>query len=85
MESKYYLRLEAEDRPGVLAQIGSVLADHEISISSFIQKGSDHVTSTAELIIMTHLAKEERLRQTLESLSSLRPIKNVCNVIRVTD
>ena len=85
LESKYYLRMEAEDRPGVLAQIGSVLADHEISISSFIQKGSDHVTSTVELIIMTHLAKEERLRQTLESLSSLRPIKNVCNVIRVTD
>lgn len=85
LESKYYLRLEAEDRSGVLAQIGSVLADQEISISSFIQKGSDHVTGTAELIIMTHHAKEEKLQQAVGHLSSLGPIKNVCNVIRVTD
>ena len=85
LESKYYLRLEAEDRPGVLAQIGTVLADQKISISSFIQKGSDQVSGTAELIIMTHFAKEEKLQQAVSNISALGSIESVGNVIRVMD
>lgn len=57
VESRYYLRLNITDRPGVLAQISRVLGDNMISISQVIQKETDTDTQTAEIVIMTHANK----------------------------
>jgi homoserine dehydrogenase len=53
--SRFYLRLLVEDRPGVLAEITRILANHHISISSVIQhEAVDDAKSVVPLIIMTH-------------------------------
>ncbi len=65
IETRYYLRMNIADRPGVLAQITKVLGDHQISISSVIQKEADSVTQTAEIVIMTHPAQERQCSRLL--------------------
>ncbi len=83
VETRYYLRMNVTDRPGVLAQISRVLGDHLISISSVIQKETDSVTQTAEIVIMTHPAKEAAMQQALEELANLAEVGEINNFIRV--
>jgi homoserine dehydrogenase len=83
IETQYYLRINVADRPGVLAQISKVLGDHQISISSVIQKEVDRPAQTAELVIMTHLAKEKAVQQALDELKQLAVVKEISNFIRV--
>jgi homoserine dehydrogenase len=79
----YYLRLNVDDRPGVLAQVSKVLGDHRISISSVIQKTVDDKAQTAEIVIMTHPAKEAEMQQALKELKHLNSVKEIGNFIRV--
>ena len=51
LETRYYIRLTAADRPGVLAQVGGVFAEHDISIASAIQKETDEVAQRAEIVL----------------------------------
>ncbi len=83
IETRYYLRLNVADRPGVLAQISKVLGDHQISISSVIQKLTDSVPQTAEIVIMTHPAQEKAMQQALDELKPLPAVKEISNFIRV--
>ncbi len=83
LETRYYLRLNVADRPGVLAQVSKVLGDHLISISSVIQKAVDAVAQTAEIVIMTHPAKEREMQQALDELRRLASVKEIGNFIRV--
>jgi len=85
IETKYYLRLNVADCPGVLAQISKVLGDHLISISSVIQKLADSVAQTAEIVIMTHPAQEKAMQQALKELAHLAVVKEVGSFIRVED
>jgi len=85
VETRYYLRMNVADRPGVLAQISKVLGDHLISISSVIQKETDRVTQTTEIVIMTHPAQERGMQQALEELAHLAVVKEISNFIRVED
>jgi len=55
-----YFRMHVEDRPGVLADITRVLAEHDISIDSIVQKSADAETDTAELVVLTHPAQAAR-------------------------
>jgi len=83
LETRYYLRLNVADRPGVLAQVSKVLGDHQISISSVIQKAADAAAQTAEIVIMTHPAKEAEMQQALKELEHLAVVKEISNFIRV--
>ena len=83
LETRYYLRLNVADQPGVLAQVSKVLGDHLISISSVIQKAVDSVAQTAEIVIMTHPAKEAEMQQALAELERLASVKEIGNFIRV--
>jgi len=83
LETGYYLRLNAADQPGVLAQVSKVLGDHRISISSVIQKAVDPVAQTAEIVIMTHPAKEAEMQRALAKLERLASVKEIENFIRV--
>jgi homoserine dehydrogenase len=85
IETQYYLRLSAADSPGVLGQIARVLGDNMISISSAIQPESDDVTRTAEIVIMTHPAREEAMQQALRELAKLEVVREISNFIRVED
>ncbi len=83
IETRYYLRMNVADRPGVLSQISRVLGDRLISISSVIQKETDSVAQTAEIVIMTHPAKEASMQQALKKLKQLAVVKEISNFIRV--
>ena len=83
LETRYYLRLTVADRPGVLAQIARVLGEAAISISSVIQKEADESAQTAELVIMTHLAREAAMQRAIAELRQLQAVQDVGNFIRV--
>ncbi len=85
LETRYYLRLNVADRPGVLAQIARVLGDLHISISSVIQKEADPHAQTAEIVIMTHPAREASMQQALKEVGELGVVKEIGNLIRVED
>jgi homoserine dehydrogenase len=70
--SRFYLRLMVEDRPGVLAEITRILAEHRISISSVIQhEAVDGEKSIVPLIIMTHEAPTGSFTATLAEFDRL--------------
>jgi homoserine dehydrogenase len=85
IETQYYIRLAAQDRPGVLAQIATVFGENKISIASAIQPESDEATKTAEIVIMTHPAQERAMQKALGELAKLEVVKEISNFIRVED
>src|SRR5690606_904818 len=61
--SRFYLRFNVEDRPGVLGDITSVLGKHRISIASVLQhEGSGAGGESVPLVIMTHASSEGATR-----------------------
>lgn len=85
IKTRYYLRITVADHPGVLAQISKILGDHLISIASVIQKESDQKAGTAEIVIMTHPARESALQKALKRTEKLEVVKEIGNFIRVED
>ena len=78
----YYLRVMAQDRPGVLSKVTGVLGDHDISIASVIQKGR----ATAEavpIVLMTHEAQERDMRAALRAIDALPDVPLPTTMIRV--
>jgi homoserine dehydrogenase len=80
---RYYIRLTASDRPGVLAQVATVLGDAEISIRSVIQVDTDVSSGSADLIIMTHSALEANMQEAADRLRGLDVVVELDNLIRV--
>jgi len=83
LNARYYLRMEVADRPGVLAQIARCFGDHGVSIASVIQKETDEVAQTAELVVMTHLAREEAVHNTIKEVADLAVVSRIGNFLRV--
>lgn len=81
--TRYYIRMSIADQPGVLAQISKVFGDNQISISSAIQLETDIVSQTAEIVIMTHPAREKAMQAGLDKLEKLSAVKEISNFIRV--
>ena len=79
------------DKPGVLANIARVLADHHISIASVLQKEKvcklagregDHIVP---LVILTHKAYETNMRRALEEIKNLPVVVGKPVLIRVEE
>ncbi|MCH8814849.1 MAG: homoserine dehydrogenase [Chloroflexi bacterium] len=83
--SRYYVRIEVMDRPGVLAVIARSLGDHGVSIASVIQKETDEEGQTAELVIMTHGAREDSMQSSIKQIGGLPEVSEIGSVIRVED
>ncbi len=86
--TRYYLRLIAVDRPGVIAQITRVLGDHAISIASVIQKEDVLLEGAAdlrhaEIVLMTHRASEAAMRDAVARIARLEVVAEVGSLIRV--
>ena len=79
-ESQYFIRLAAQDKPGVLAKIAGWLAQENVSIATMLQKGKMD-DGRVPLIIVTHAAPEKSLRKALESFDT--DVCTVDSVIRV--
>jgi homoserine dehydrogenase len=77
----YYLRVMAQDRPGVLSRITGVLGEHGISIASMIQKG--RATEAVPVVMMTHEATERDVRAALARIDRLPVVALPTALIRV--
>ena len=83
--SKYYLRLNIADRPGVLAQIAKILGDGHISIASVLQKDTNQFEQTAEIVITTHPAREASVQESLRLMAGLEVVREVKNLLRIEE
>ena len=83
MQTAYYLRLSAEDKPGVLADVTRILADHRISIEAIIQKEALADESHLPVILLTHKLKEKELNEAVARIEALSTINGPVKRIRV--
>jgi homoserine dehydrogenase len=78
----YYLRVMAQDRPGVLSRVAGILGDHDISIANVIQKGrGEH--EAVPVVMMTHEAREQNMRVALNAIDRLPDVATATTMIRV--
>jgi len=80
--SQYYLLMRVVDRPGVLAAIAQAFANHFVSIKSVWQEGHG---DQAQIVLITHRAKEADLLGCVVDLRALDVVEEVSSVIRVED
>jgi len=86
--TSYHISLEVADRPGVLAQVAQVFAEHEVSISvvrQTVRTSGDGCPEAAgaSLVIVTHVAPDAALRATVEKVAGLGAVRDVVSVMRV--
>ncbi len=81
VQSSYYLRLRVEDRPGVLADLARILSDAGISIGSMFQE--PHGTSEADIIFLSHSAREGDVEAALQSIQALPFVLSQVTRLRV--
>jgi homoserine dehydrogenase len=79
-KTRYLIRLNVADKPGVLESVAHVFASHGVSIQTVRQTGAG---DKAELIVMTHSSTESALSETVKDLSKLPAVTDVASVLRV--
>ena len=79
--SRFFLRLQVADRPGVLANITSVFGTSQVSIAQIIQKSRQN--GNAELVIITDEVKELYFTDALNILKRLSIVNSISSLIRV--
>ena len=84
LEIPYYIRFLAMDKPGVLSRISGVLGEHNISISSVIQRDRK-VGGAVPLVVVTHNALERELRTAIEEIQKLDTILEQVVYIRIEE
>ena len=77
-----YLRLHVADKPGVLAEVTSILGSLDVSISSIVQKSLIVEHAAAELVILTHPAREDALQEARRRLDALPAVYAVPAFLR---
>jgi homoserine dehydrogenase len=82
VEMAFYLHLEVDDRPGVLAQIAEVLGQNEVSVRSVVQRG---LGGEAQLIMVMHPVSEKRFGAALKKISRLKFLRSPPRSIRVIE
>ena len=80
-ESKYFMRMQVDDRPGVLASVASVLGNTDVGIDRVIQKTKKG--NTAELVVITDSVLERNFKDALAIFKSMAMIREISSVIRV--
>ena len=78
--TRYHVSLAVQDKPGVLAQVAQVFAEHDVSIATVQQRDAD---DTASLVIVTHTATDAALRATVRDIEQLPVVHEVISVMRV--
>ncbi|WP_347330313.1 homoserine dehydrogenase [Marinimicrobium locisalis] len=83
IETAYYLRMSALDKPGVLSQVAQILSDSGISIEALIQKEAADEEEIVPLILLTNRAVEKQLVEAIIKIESLSSITGPITRIRV--
>ena len=81
MDSRFFLRLQVDDRPGVLASIASVLGNNDVSIAQMIQKNKDG--DLAEIVVVTSKVREGNFNDAMMIIEGMSVVHKVSALIRV--
>ncbi|MFF1676741.1 MULTISPECIES: homoserine dehydrogenase [unclassified Streptomyces] len=81
--TRYHISLDVADKPGVLAQVATVFAEHGVSIDTVRQQGRQDGGGDASLVVVTHRASDASLNGTVEALRSLDTVRGVASIMRV--
>jgi len=84
VESRFYLRINARDVPGVMAKVTRALGDRNISLSSMLQPEAN-VGQIVPVVITTHTARQGDLLQAAADIAALDQIEGDPVVIRIID
>ncbi len=84
IETNYYFRFAAADRPGVLSTIAGILGKFEISIASVHQKGRK-IDGAVPIVMLTHRAREADVNQALAEINGLEAVSETPVLIRIED
>jgi len=84
VRTRYYLRVMAVDKPGVLSKVSGILGSHGISIASVIQKGR-HARASVPVVMMTHEAVEGAMRRALAEIDALDVVSGRTVCLRVEE
>ena len=79
----YYLRLNAEDKPGVLAEVTRILAEHQISIEAISQKVPLENETSVPIIILTQITLEKEMNAAIAEIEALKTVTGKVNRIRL--
>ena len=85
VETSYYLRMRVFDRPGVLADVTRILADHRISIDAMIQKESSEGEEQVDIIMLTHLCREKNINAAMKKIETLDSVDGTITRIRLEE
>ncbi len=83
IESAYYLRLEVEDRAGVMADIARILGEQDISMEAIIQKEPQEIGGEVSVILLTRKVLESSLNQAIADIEALSSTLGKITRIRV--
>jgi homoserine dehydrogenase len=83
LASRYYLRFAVVDRPGVLAQLASILGEHEISISEVVQEGAREEGRPVAVVVTTHMAREANVQKALQRIDGLDSVMEKTRLLRI--
>jgi len=84
LNTSYYFRFSAVDKPGVLSKISGILGDNQISIASVIQKGRE-INGSVPIVMLTHEAQESSVKKALTLMDQLDVLTDQTMVIRVEE
>lgn len=79
----YYLRLNAEDKPGVLAEVTRILADHQISIEAIRQEKPLENETSVPIIMLTQVTLEKEMNVAIAEIEALKTVTGKVNRIRL--
>ncbi|MFH1007824.1 MAG: homoserine dehydrogenase [Candidatus Latescibacterota bacterium] len=82
---RYFVRVLAQDQPGVLAQIAQLFSEEGISIASVLQKGRAQFEGAVPVVMMTHEATEAGMQRAIQRIDALPVIRDRTQVIRVEE
>lgn len=85
VETSYYLRLHAMDKPGVLADITRILAELEISIDAMVQKEPNKGEDQVDIIMLTHLSIEKNINSAITRIEGLDSVMGKMTRIRLEE
>jgi homoserine dehydrogenase len=80
LQSEYYLSIDVNDRPGVLAAVANVFGTHNVSIRAMEQEG---LAGEARIIFITHAARSADVTACIDAIRQLPTVKNVNSLLRV--
>lgn len=78
--TRYHVALDVADQPGVLAAVATAFAENDVSIQTVRQEGRG---DAATLVLVTHIATDAALRETVDTLSKQEFVRRAASVMRV--